>query len=270
MPTGSPTASSCTSTSMSEDSPFSRLTWSPDGSLLAFTAGTGDLSGPADVWIFYADAAEPTAGTLTQTGAGLRRRLLRLLATTTCCGSASPEPIRVTYGIAVGPEPSHRRSIRPSGRRVASGSVPAGAERGQWDCSAVWHGQMSADGGGGWNFVRGGMLYLAQADADGASRTSGRRTSRSLTPSASSQVARPSTAPASHGRRTVRAWRCGMPSGPERSSPKASRMKRACTTAILGRGFKVGPAQALDEADTDGTRGAGLAGGRTIPGRSRW
>jgi len=251
---------------LGENSPFSRLTWSPDGSLLAFTAGTGDLPYPlpVDVSIFYADAAEPTTRVLTTTGAGFAADFYGTSGDDNLLWISVAGPDPVTYGVPVAPDPI-ASPIDPADVAVETHPGAFLPVRNQADGTAavVWHGQMSADGGGGWNFVRGGMLYLARADGDGRFAALGEAEqpifdTLAIAPGGEAfSRARFSWAPDGDGLAVWDAWWAGVPQAV--GFPDEKRV-------YFGHpldGTMIGPPQALDAADTRGGQvvQVSLAGG---------
>jgi hypothetical protein len=253
---------------MSENSPFSRLAWSPDGSMLAFTAATGDMPYPlpVDVWIFYAQAAEPTTRQLTQTGTAFAADFYdasgdQHLLWVSVAGS---DP--VTYGIPVGPEPVST-PIDPEAVALATDPgafLPVRNPDGS--AAAVWRGEMTADGGAGWHFAHGGMLYLAQSDADGHFVNLGEADQQifdtlAIPPGGEAfESARFTWAPDGNGLAVWEARWVGTPQGDD--FPDEARVY----FGHPGSDFLIGPSQALDEGDTAGGNivQVSLAGGRYL------
>jgi hypothetical protein len=124
---------------------------------------------------------------------------------------------------------------------------------------------MSAEGGGGWNFVRGGMLYLAQADANGHFADLGEAQQQvfdtlSLPGGEAFNRARFAWAPDGEGLAVWDAQWTGT------QQPEGFPDDTRVYFGHPGSGFKIGPAQALDEADTAGgdVVQVSLAGGRYL------
>ncbi|HEY8180352.1 MAG TPA: zf-HC2 domain-containing protein [Candidatus Limnocylindria bacterium] len=154
------------------DSPFSRLAWSADSQLLAYTVGQGDTESSStwDAWVFYAQADAPTTRQLTTNGASFAADF-PLPATDGVdmlwVSVAGENP--VTYGVALDgtplPGPIDPVAIVLPGQTHEGAFLPVRAP-GDRSPAAVWHGRMQ-DGALGWTFTRGGMLYLAQPRQDG-------------------------------------------------------------------------------------------------------
>jgi Putative zinc-finger/WD40-like Beta Propeller Repeat len=254
---------------MSEDSPFSRLAWSPDGSMLAFTAGTGDMPYPlpVDVWIFYADAAEPTTRQVTQAGAAFAADFYGTSDGENLLWVSIAGADPVTYGIPVGPEPLSA-PIDPAAVAVEThpGAFLPVKNRANGTAAAVWHGQMTAEGGGGWHFVRGGMLYLADADTEGHFAKLGEAEQQvfdtlAMPPGGEAfESARFGWAPDGNG---LAVWDAIWVGAPQiEDFPDEARVY----FGHRGSDFTIGPLQALDDDDTAGgdVVQVSLAGGRYL------
>ena len=253
---------------LSENSPFSRLAWSPDGSMLAFTAGTGDMPYPlpVDVWIFYAHAAEPVTRQLTQTNAAFAADFYGTSDGENLLWVSVAGADPVTYGIPVGPDPI-ATPIDPAAAAVETHpGVFLPVRNPDGSSAAVWHGEMSADGGTGWHFARGGMLYLAQARGNGTFANLGEVDEQvfdtlAMPPGGEAfESARFTWAPDGKGLAVWEARWVGTPQGDD--FPDEARVY----FGHPGSEFRIGPAQALDEADTNGGRvvQVSLAGGQYL------
>lgn len=154
------------------DSPFSRLAWSADSKLLAYTIGTtdADLHTSWDVWVFYAQADDPTSRQLTNNGDSFAADF-PLPATDDVnvlwVSVAGEDPM--TYGIGLRGAPIATpvdpvAVVLPD--QTHDGAFLPVRAPGEGSPAVVWHGQMQSDGTN-WTFARGGMLYLAEAGDDG-------------------------------------------------------------------------------------------------------
>ena len=253
---------------MSENSPFSRLAWSADGSMLAFTAGTGDMPYPlpVDVWIFYAQAAEPVTRQLTQTNAAFAADFYGTSGDQNLLWVSVAGSDPVTYGIPVDPEPVSA-PVDPEAAAIAThpgAFLPVRNPDGS--TSAVWRGEMSAEGGAGWHFAHGGMLYLAQAGVDGSFANLGESDQQvfdtlAMPPGGEAfESARFTWAPDGNGLAVWEARWVGTPQGDD--FPDEARVY----FGHPGSDFMIGPAQALDRGDTAGGRvvQVSLAGGQYL------
>jgi hypothetical protein len=243
------------------DSPFSRLAWSADSYLLAYTVGQEDpeLGSRWDVWVFYAQGSEPTSIQLTDNGAAFAADFWgRIIdANVLWVSIAGNEPI--TYGVPVpiplGNLDIDRVPLDPAAvafdnQRYPGAFLPVRAP-GEGSPAVVWHGQMQSDGLG-WRFARGGMLYLAQPGDDGTFSDLGATDQQifdtlAIAPGGEAfESARFAWAPDSDGLAVWNALWVGVPQG--EGFPDDARVY----FGHPGSGFMVGPAQALDEADTAG------------------
>lgn len=239
----------------SQDSPFSRLAWSPEGDLLAFTVI--NPNGRADAWVFSPSAPEPAARRLTNSGSAFAASFHRGTddAAWLWVSVAGPDP--ATYRVAVPRDGSIGEPIDPAAESIQDNPGaflpivnPPGAPL---PAVALWHGQMVPNDSG-WHFERGGMLYFSHADASGEYSRLGEADEQvfktlSMPPGGEAfESARFAWAPDGDG---FAVWDAlwisqGQPEG----FPDEQRVYFGhLTTATL-----IGPDQALDEADTQGQR----------------
>lgn len=149
------------------DSPFLRFVWSPEGSVLAYTALAQD--GTADAWLFY-----PASGDirpLTQSGNAFAASFdggdgsnARLWVSAAAEGSASS--YRLAVPLTPGDRPAYDDPSSAADQSAEGAFLPMlnAAARPSW--AAVWRGEMAQDEGG-WHFARGGMLYMVP-EVDGS------------------------------------------------------------------------------------------------------
>jgi hypothetical protein len=251
------------------DSPFSRLAWSADGSLLAYTVRRGDteVASRSDVWIFYAHLDEPTARQLTDNGSAFAADFYDSTADEAqlWVSIAGTDPI--TYGIPIRTNQPIATPVDPASSAVGThpGAFlpvrrPAGAP-----AAVVWRGQMGQEGAD-WSFARGGMLYLAKGDAEGNFVELGQADQQIFDTLAIPQGgqafsrARFAWAPDGDGLAVWDAWWTGTPQGPD--FPDETRVYFAHPM----KDVFIGPDQALDVADTAGRRivHVALAGGQYL------
>jgi len=145
-------------TNRGQYSPFARFTWSPSGTLLAYTAL--DVSGNADVWVLNVGTANPKPARLTNTG----RSFVGSFVDDThlfVSSAANGEP--VSYEVEISSDGQIGKATDPAS--IAQQTYPGvflpvdnreGA--GQAGAVAYWRGEMALEGES-WLFTRGGMLY---------------------------------------------------------------------------------------------------------------
>jgi hypothetical protein len=250
------------------DSPFSRLVWSANGGLLAFTGISGDAQ-EADAWVFNVQHPEAGARRLTSTGRTFAADFY----------GAADGDVWLWVSSAADGEPSTDRLPVPSEDTlqapldVAADSLKHidGTFLPLWDrnpsqpgYTVAWQGQMALDAGG-WHFARGGMPYAYAASLEGEYDLQGSDLPifDTLTPAPGGQAfrsARFAWAPDADGFAVWDAQWEGtqQPAG----FPDATRV-------YFGHpldGVFIGPTQALDAADTAGGTviDVALAGGQYL------
>ncbi len=250
------------------DSAFSRLVWSANGDLLAFT-GFSDDAQEADAWIFNTQHADAGARRLTSTGRSFAADFY----------GAADGDVWLWVSTAADSDPSTDRLPVPSEGTLDAPLDVAGASLQHidgaflplWDrnpyepgYTVAWRGQMALDAGG-WHFARGGMPYAYAAGLEGEYDLQGTDLPifDTLTPAPGGQAfrsARFAWAPDSDGFAVWDAQWEGtqQPAG----FPDATRV-------YFGHpldGIFIGPGQALDAADTAGGTvvDVALAGGQYL------
>jgi hypothetical protein len=243
------------------DSPFARLAWSPDSLLLAYSVGHDDreLGSRWDVWIFYAQADEPTARQLTDDGAAFAADFYGDLNLWVSLAGEDP----TTYELPVSADPiASPVELATDAVRDNEGAFLPVRNPIDPQVAVVWHGQMSNDAGA-WTFARGGMLYLAHPDESGSLTDLGGADQQvfdtlAIPPGGEAfGSARFAWAPDGEGLAVWDAQWVGVPQG--EGFPDDARVY----FGHPGSDFMIGPAQTLDEADTSGGRvvQVSLAGG---------
>jgi hypothetical protein len=248
------------------DSPFSRLAWSPDGQLLAFTVIGQDQA--ADTWVFSTDAPDDGAQQLTDTGTTFAASFHGGTDGDDWLWVSNAAEDPTTYRVAVPRDGAIGEPVDPAEVALATDSgafLPLYSGTSEPEpAAAVWHGQMAL-GAAGWHFARGGMLYLAYPDGDGAFDLGGAEQAvfDTLAPGPSGQAfhsARFAWAPDGDG---FAVWNAEW-EGTEQPEgfPDANRVY----FGHLATGTFIGPLQALDLKDTDGGRvmNVALAGGQYL------
>jgi anti-sigma factor RsiW len=248
-------------------SPFARFTWSPDGSLLAYTLL--DESGSADVWILNTAARDPQPSQLTNTG---RSFVASFISESLLWVSSAADGQPTSYELVVDPsgqthDPGDPASIAeatypgvflPVSNREGPRTIPQ-------EAVVYWRGQMAMDGTG-WHFVKGGMLYWYGPDESGevrgfdASDPQVFDTLQIQPGGAAFESARFEWAPDGDGFAVWEAMWTGTPEGegfPDRDRVYFSH---------LADGLKVEAPQALDAGDTQGLRvvDVALGGGQYL------
>ncbi|HEY8179682.1 MAG TPA: hypothetical protein VIH33_04715, partial [Candidatus Limnocylindria bacterium] len=248
------------------DSPFSRLSWSEDGAFLAFTHI--DQDGAADVWVLDTRAAEPAPVRLTDTsrtfagsfyGGGDEAAWLWV--------STAEEGSPTTYRIALSLDGQLPTVGDPANTAMASYPgvfLPVDNQEGRVDnrvgvdalpVVVYWSGEMTQEGGSGWRFVRGGMLYKSGASYEGDFGMSGGSPEAQLFDlqvepnGAAFESARFAWAPDNDGLAVWQAIWNGVQQGDD--FPDQGRVYYAHLLRGLG---SIGPAQAIDLGDTVGNR----------------
>jgi hypothetical protein len=247
------------------DSPFSRLAWSEDGRLLAFTAIDVDRS--SDAWIFSTDAPDDGARQLTADGNAFAASFVGASGDNDWLwvSTAAEEP--TTYRLAV---PRDGTVGEPVDLADAADGVDAGSflpmrsASADAPAAAVWRGQMALDASG-WHFVRGGMLYMAYADTNDDFDLAGadQQVFDTLVPApggAAFRSARFAWAPDGDGFAVWSAEWEGTQQPEGFPDPNRIYFGHVMTDVFIG------PLQALDLADTDGGRvvNVALAGGQYL------
>jgi hypothetical protein len=257
------------------DSPFSRLSWSTFGELLAYTYV--DADGSADVWVLDTRAPDPAPVRITDTGRTFAGSFhgggdaAWLWVSTAEHGS--PASYRIELPLD-GPMPEPGNPADAALATYPGVFLPIDNQEGPFDDGpavapivAFWSGEMTQSDGVGWLFSRGGMLYRSYAGVEG---------DLSLEPNPELQVfdtlqvqpngaafesARFSWAPDRDGLAVWDAQWTGVqqPDG----FPDPGRVYYA--HADTGPGT-IGPLQALDAMDTQGNRvvHVGLGGGQFL------
>jgi hypothetical protein len=231
------------------DSPFAILTWSPDGSLLAFT-GLSDDGQSADAWVF--STLDPGAGArqLTSSGstfaAGFNGGDGLLWVSTATNGQPSSDGLSVpnsgVSGDPVDPASTSLKHVEGAFLPVGNGSLPGMA--------VAWRGEMMLDAGG-WHFARGGMLYAYANNGLGNFELAGTDqpvfdTLAIANGGEAFRSARFAWAPDGDGLAVWDAQWQGIPQ--PAGFPDANRVYFAHPAS----GIYIGPDQALDMADTAG------------------
>jgi anti-sigma factor RsiW len=237
------------------DSPFAILSWSPDGSLLAFT-GLSDDGQSADAWVF--STLDPGSGArqLTNTGRSFSAGFYGGLN-----GSAW-----LWVSTAAGGQPTTDRLDVPLDGSIAAPVDPATSSLKHWDGvflpvyaphagtqggAIAWRGQMRLDADG-WVFAIGGMPYLFGPSVEGEFtffETEGHPLFDTLAIANGGEAfrsARFAWAPDGDGLAVWDAQWQGIPQ--PAGFPDANRVY----FAHPGSGIYIGPDQALDTADTAG------------------
>jgi hypothetical protein len=161
-----------------DGSPFStRMTWSPDSRLLAYTAADVAAGVGPDAWAF--DTASESAEQLTDSGTTYAASFVPTGdgAGTLWISQAGPTP--VSYPLATNAFPSggpvDPATLGGAAEQVFQPIVSPGGEH-----AIFWRGTMR-ETGGAWTIDRGGMLYLSGEPVDGAPSWSGEPLFSSLT-----------------------------------------------------------------------------------------
>ncbi|HKO32217.1 MAG TPA: zf-HC2 domain-containing protein [Candidatus Limnocylindria bacterium] len=258
------------------NSPFSRLSWSAFGELLAFTHV--DQTGAADVWVLDTRSPEPTPVRITNTGRTFAGSFYGGGDEAWLWVSTAEEGSPTSYRIALpldGPMPEPTDPAHDALASYPGVFLPVDNQEGPFDegpavppIVAFWSGEMTQEGGSGWRFTRGGMLYRASASIEGDFELEGGRpefqvfdTLQVQPNGAAFESARFAWAPDRDGLAVWDTQWAGVQQ-PE-GFPDAARVYYA--HAWTGRGT-IGPLQALDAGDTEGNRvvHVGLGGGQYL------
>jgi hypothetical protein len=257
------------------DSPFSRLSWSTFGELLAYTFV--DQSGAADVWVLDTRSPEPSPVRITNTGRTFAGSFYYGGNEAWLWVSTAEEGSPTSYRIALPLDEPQAEAFDPADSALESYPgvfLPVDNHEGPFDDGppvppivAFWSGEMTQQGGG-WHFTRGGMLYRTYAGVEGDLALEGGHpdfqvfdTLQVQPNGAAFESARFAWAPDRDGLAVWDAQWTGVPQ-PD-GFPDAGRVYYA--HAFTGTGT-IGPAQALDASDTEGNRvvHVGLGGGQFL------
>jgi Putative zinc-finger len=257
------------------DSPFSRLSWSTFGELLAYTYV--DQSGAADVWVLDTRSPAPTPVRITNTGRTFAGSFYYGGNEAWLWVSTAEEGSPISYRIALPLDGALPEPAEPADEALATYPgvfLPVDNHEGPFEegpavqpIVAFWSGEMTQQGGG-WHFARGGMLYRTFAGIEGDLLLEGGHpefqvfdTLQVQPNGAAFESARFAWAPDRDGLAVWDAQWAGVqqPDG----FPDAGRVYYG--HAFTGPGT-VGPAQALDAGDTEGNRviHVGLGGGQYL------
>jgi Putative zinc-finger len=258
------------------DSPFSRLSWSAFGELLAYTHV--DQAGAADVWVLDTRSPEPTSVRITNTGRTFAGSFYGGGNEAWLWVSTAEEGSPTSYRMALPLDEPMPEPADPGEDALATYPgvfLPVDNHEGSFDegpavppIVAFWSGEMTDEGGVGWHFARGGMLYRTYAGVEGDLLLEGGHpefqvfdTLQIQPNGAAFESARFAWAPDRDGLAVWDARWTGVqqPDG----FPDAGRVYYA--HAFTGRGT-IGPLQALDPGDTEGNRvvHVGLGGGQYL------
>jgi hypothetical protein len=259
------------------DSPFSRLSWSTFGELLAYTHV--DEEGAADVWVLDTRSPDPAPVQVTNTGRSFAGSFYGGGNEAWLWVSTAEEGSPTSYRIALpleGPLPEAADPAENALQTYPGVFLPVDNQEGPFDQGpavppivAFWSGAMTESGGSGWRFDRGGMLYRAYASVEGELLLEGGNpefqvfdTLQIQPDGAAFESARFSWAPDRDGLAVWDAQWTGVqqPDG----FPDPGRVYYA--HASTGPGT-IGPPQALDAGDTEGGNRVvhvGLGGGQFL------
>ena len=258
------------------DSPFSRLSWSTFGELLAYTHV--DQAGAADVWVLDTRSPEPAPVRITDTGRTFAGSFYYGGNEAWLWVSTAEQGSPTSYRIALpldGPMPTPADPADDALATYPGVFLPVDNHEGSFEegpvvppIVAFWSGEMTQEGGSGWRFSRGGMLYRTYASIEGEFLLEGGfpefqvfDTLQVQPNGAAFESARFAWAPDRDGLAVWDARWTGVqqPDG----FPDAGRVYYA--HAFTGRGT-IGPLQALDAGDTEGNRvvHVGLGGGQYL------
>ncbi|HEX5578849.1 MAG TPA: zf-HC2 domain-containing protein, partial [Candidatus Limnocylindria bacterium] len=259
------------------DSPFSRLSWSTFGELLAYTYV--DQDGAADVWVLDTRSSDPSPVQVTNTGRTFAGSFYGGGNEAWLWVSTAKEGSPTSYRIALPLESPLPAAADPAEQALATYPgvfLPVDNQEGPFDegpaavpVVAFWSGEMTQAGGSGWRFSRGGMLYRTYAGVEGDLLLEGGHpdfqvfdTLQVQPNGAAFESARFAWAPDRDGLAVWDAQWAGVqqPDG----FPDAGRVYYA--HASTGPGT-IGPAQALDAGDTEGGNRVvhvGLGGGQFL------
>lgn len=258
------------------DSPFSRLSWSAFGELLAYTYV--DQDGAADVWVLDTRSPDPEPVRITNTGRSFAGSFYGGGNEAWLWVSTAEEGSPTSYRIALpleGPLPQAADPAENALETYPGVFLPVDNQDGPFDQGpaiapivAFWSGEMTESGGSGWRFDRGGMLYRTYAGVEGQLLLEGGNpelqvfeTLQVQPNGAAFESARFAWAPDRDGLAVWDAQWAGVqqPDG----FPDPGRVYYA--HASTGPGT-IGPAQALDSRDTEGNRvvHVGLGGGQYL------
>ncbi|HEX6474495.1 MAG TPA: zf-HC2 domain-containing protein, partial [Candidatus Limnocylindria bacterium] len=155
------------------DSPFSRLSWSVFGELLAYTYV--DQDGSADVWVLDTRSPDPAPVQITNTGRSFAGSFYGGGNEAWLWVSTAEEGSPTSYRIALpleGPLPEAADPAENALETYPGVFLPVDNHEGPFDQGpavpamvAFWGGEMTQDGG--WHFSRGGMLYRTYASPEG-------------------------------------------------------------------------------------------------------
>jgi hypothetical protein len=235
------------------DSPFARLAWSADSSMLAYTVL--DQDGSADAWVFDAQADSPGPRRLTDDGAAFAADFEGGLGLWISRAGADP----VTFSVEV-PADADAAPIDLESDALDAQSGAFLPVRSPVDPPAavvVWRGEMALDDGG-WHFAHGGMLYLATPGKRGEQQLFG---TLQIPPGGEAfYSARFAWAPDGD---SFAVWDA-MWSGTQQ--PEGFPDEGRVYFGHLKGNKLIGPDQALDAADTEGKRivHVALAGGQYL------
>ena len=157
------------------DSPFSRLSWSTFGELLAYTYI--DQDGSADVWVLDTRAADPAPVRITDTGRSFAGSFYGGGDAAWLWVSTAEQGSPTSYRIELPLDESMPQPADPADAALASYPgvfLPVDNHEGPFDegpavapIVAFWSGEMARADGVGWLFSRGGMLYRTYAGVEG-------------------------------------------------------------------------------------------------------
>lgn len=251
------------------DSPFSRLAWSSDGRLLAFTGVSADGQS-ADAWVFSTEQPDAGARQLTDTGRSFAASFSGccvdneawLWVSTAAAGQPTTDRLALSLDGSIGDPVDPAAASR---QHVDGAFLPVvGVGSTSQPMAVAWRGEMALDSGG-WHFARGGMLYAYAASVEGAIDLAGTDqpvfdTLAIANGGEAFRSARFAWAPDGDGLAVWDAQWQGIPQ--PAGFPDASRV-------YFGHpldGVYIGPAQALDAADTAGGSviDVSLAGGQYL------
>jgi hypothetical protein len=236
------------------DSPFARLAWLADSSMLAYTML--DQDGSADVWIFDAQADVPAARRLTDDGAAFAGDWQA--GPELMISRAGVDPVTFMVPVPRSGDAGAPVDLEEAALETDHGSfLPMFSPRANPAAMVVWRGEMALDDGG-WHFAHGGMLYLAQGPKKGEQQLFA---TLQIPPGGEAfRSARFAWAPDGDGFAVWDAMWTGT------QQPEGFPDEGRVYFGHLAGGKLLGPDQALDAADTEGMRivHVALAGGQYL------